>query len=596
LLLDQRRRWQNDERVLLETYLQEYPSLQVETDELLELLYHEVVLREEQDERPSLEEYQRRFPEHAEAIRLQFEIHAALRPPDEWDSEGTPAGNNLPSVRGYEVLELLGRGGMGVVYKARQIALNRLVALKMVATGAETRLEERLRFRREAEAIASLQHPHIVQIYEVGVQDQCLFLALEYADGGTLTDHLEGTPWPARRAVGLVEPLARAMHHAHQRGIVHRDLKPANILLQRIDQEAGREGEKESGNPNHAGRTPISMSPKIADFGLAKLLQAGPAGLTQTGDILGTPSYMSPEQVEAGGSRSCKGRTISPATDVYGLGAVLYEVLTGRPPFRGETPLATCQQILHTEPVPPSHLQPACPRDAETICLKCLQKEPHKRYASALALADDLERFLEGRPIAARPITTWERAVKLARRRPGAAALLAGIVAVTLLGFAGTTGQWRVAERRRAEADTRRQEAETRSYFNRIALANHEWSAHNVVRANQLLNNCRKDSPGLCGWEWDLLKRRCNEHLLVLQGHTLDVRCVTYSSDGRLLASCSGEWNGTQPGEVVVWDAVSGKRLHTFLGHRAAVYSVAFHPDGRRLASAGPKGECSCGT
>jgi serine/threonine protein kinase len=243
---------QNNDRVMLETYLQEYPSLQAETDELLELLYHEVVLREEQDERPSLEEYQRRFPEHAEAIRLQFETHAALGPLGEADSDVPPADNNLPSVRGYEVLEFLGRGGMGVVYKARQIALNRLVALKMVAAEAETRLEERLRFRREAEAIASLQHPHIVQIYEVGVQDQCLFLALEYADGGTLADYLEGTPWPARRAIGLVEPLARAMHHAHQRGIVHRDLKPANILLQRIDKETGIPGQKETVNQNRA--------------------------------------------------------------------------------------------------------------------------------------------------------------------------------------------------------------------------------------------------------------------------------------------------------------------------------------------------------
>lgn len=278
LLLDQRRRWQNAERVLVETYLQEYPTLQAETDALLQLLYHELVLREERDEKPSLEEYQHRFPAHAEAIRLHFEIHAALGPPGEADSEVAATGNRLPSVRGYEVLELLGRGGMGVVYKARQIALNRLVALKMVAAGAETRLEDRLRFCREAEVIASLQHPHIVQIYEVGVHDQCLFLALEYADGGTLADHLEGTPWPARRAAAFLQPLARAIHHAHQRGIVHRDLKPANILLQRIDQETATPAERETGNHQRARRTPASWAPKIADFGLAKLLQVDPTG------------------------------------------------------------------------------------------------------------------------------------------------------------------------------------------------------------------------------------------------------------------------------------------------------------------------------
>ncbi|HLJ92290.1 MAG TPA: protein kinase, partial [Gemmataceae bacterium] len=361
-------------------------------------------------------------------------------------------------------------------------------------------------------------------------------------------------------------------------GIVHRDLKPANILLSK---SAGRSPWSVTGDcgPRTADH---GLLPKITDFGLAKLLQADPAGPTQTGDILGTPSYMSPEQVETAG------RAISPATDVYGLGAVLYELLTGRPPFRGETPLATCRQILSTDPVPPSRLQPACPRDAETICLKCLQKEPHKRYASALALAEDLERFLEGRPTTARPISAWERAMKWARRRPAIATLAAGIVAVTLLGLASTTWQWRVAESRRAEADLRRAEAQTRSYCDRIARANQEWSAHNVSRANQLLDECYHETPELCRWEWSFLKRRCNEHLVALQGHTLDVRCIAYSPDGRLLASCSGEWNGRQAGEVFVWDVAKGVRLHSFSGHRSAVYGVAFHPDGRHLASASP--------
>ncbi|HLJ93473.1 MAG TPA: protein kinase, partial [Gemmataceae bacterium] len=222
LLLDQRRRWQAGDRMWLEIYLQKYPSLQTKADNLLELLYHEVVLREEQGENPTLEEYERRFPEHAEAIHLHFEVHEALRSSASPQPDVDARADTFPSVHGYEVLSILGRGGMGVVYKARQTALNRLVALKMVASGTQTRLEERLRFRREAEAIASLQHPHIVQIYEISVQEPGLFLALEYVDGGSLADSMDGTPWPARQAARLVEPLARAMHHAHERGIVHR--------------------------------------------------------------------------------------------------------------------------------------------------------------------------------------------------------------------------------------------------------------------------------------------------------------------------------------------------------------------------------------
>jgi WD40 repeat protein/serine/threonine protein kinase len=597
LLQGQRQRWQEGDRVLVETYLHEHPSLREKTDELLELLYHEIVLREERGQSPSVEEYQRRFPEYAEEIRLYFEVHAALCPPGGPTAGGPPAAGGLPSVRGYEVLEVLGRGGMGVVYKARQTALNRLVALKMM--GAETRAGEegRNRFLREAQAVARLKHAHIVQIHEVGEQDGSLFLSLEYVDGGPLARHLDGRPQPALPAARLVETLARAIHYAHQQGIVHRDLKPANILLQE-DLTQRRQDAKEEQGPSTeaeyqgAGAVPSSSSalcvlaslrevlPKITDFGLAKLREDS-GGLTRTGDLLGTPCYMAPEQVDGPPAR------VGPATDVYGLGAILYELLTGRPPFRGETSLATCQQIRSTEPVPPSRLQPACPRDVETICLKCLQKEPSRRYASALALANDLRRFREGRPIKARPVTVWGRAVKWARRRPAVAALLAGIVTVTLLGLALTSWKWRQADRQRQLAQARQAEAVARSYCDRIARACQELEACNVARANQLLDECRRETPELCHWEWDFLKRRSNEHLLELKEHMLDVRCVSYSPNGRLLASCSGEWNGTEPGEVLVWDAVRGKRLYSFKGHRAPVFVVAFHPAGRRLASAG---------
>src|SRR5688500_8330343 len=290
----------------------------------------------------------------------------------------------LPQVAGYEILEVIGHGGMGVVYKARQLGLNRLVALKMVLAGANASPHELARFRAEAEAVAQLQHQSIVQIYEIGEQNGCPFLALEYIGGGSLAEHLSGTPVAPKQAAELVLALARAVHHAHERGIVHRDLKPANVLLQ------------------------LDGSPKIADFGLAKQdkrTQANQAH-TQTGTILGSPSYMSPEQA-AGHTEH-----IGPATDVYALGVILYELLTGRPPFKGASVLETIDQVREHDPVPPRALQPKTPRDLETICLKCLEKRPQRRYASAAALADDLHAFLDGDPISAQSLTVFDQVAR----------------------------------------------------------------------------------------------------------------------------------------------------------------------------------------
>jgi hypothetical protein len=399
--------------------------------------------------------------------------------------------------------------------------------------------------------------------------------------GGSLDRYLAGTPQPPRVAAQFVETLARAVQHAHVSGVLHRDLKPANVLLALSHVPPAPEHQRADAAPLAGGSWLNEAVPKITDFGLAKHLNAGAAGPTRSGEVVGTPSYMAPEQAGA------QHQQIGPATDIYGLGAILYELLTGRPPFKGETMMETLEQVRSVEPVSPSRLSPHCPRDLVTICLKCLQKEPAKRYTSAAALADDLRRFLESRPILARPVSVWGRAVKWARRQPAVAALLAGIVAVTLLGLAGISWKWREAEKSRAEAEKSRDEAKDRLYCERIARASQELAANHVTLANQLLDQCRQETPQLCHWEWDLLKRRCNEQVLELVGHTLDVRCVAYSPNGQLLASCSGEWNGDHPGEVLVWNAVSGERLHSFPGHKATVYWVAFHPDGRRLASAG---------
>jgi serine/threonine protein kinase/tetratricopeptide (TPR) repeat protein len=327
-----------------------------------------------------------------------------------------------PLPEGYESLGVLGQGGMGVVYKARQVKLNRVVALKMLRAGAGVGPEEFGRFRREADALARHQHPNVVQIFEVGEQEGRPYLVLEFVEGGSLAQALNGSPQPPREAAQLVETLARAVHYAHQQGIVHRDLKPANVLLASGGWEHPDALTRSGGShPPLAG-----LVPKITDFGLAKRL-GGEAGWTQTGAILGTPSYMAPEQALG------RNQAVGPATDVYALGAILYELLTGRPPFRAETMLGTLEQVRSREPVPPRRLQPATPRDLETIVLKCLSKEPGRRYPSAAALADDLRRYLQDQPIQARPVSRAERCYLWCRRSPVRALLLVAVLALAFL-------------------------------------------------------------------------------------------------------------------------------------------------------------------
>jgi tetratricopeptide (TPR) repeat protein/predicted Ser/Thr protein kinase len=321
----------------------------------------------------------------------------------------------LPGLRGYCVLEKLGYGGSGVVYKAQQDGLDRTVALKMIRAGAQASEEDLGRFRTEAQAVARLQHANIVQVYEIGEHAGCPFFSMELVSGESLANRLRQGPLGARPAAELVATLARAMHYAHEHGIIHRDLKPANVLLT------------------------ADGVPKIADFGLAKCLDVA-QGQTATGAVLGTPSYMAPEQAQG------KTKEIGPAADVYALGAILYELLTGCPPFRGESTLDTLEQVRTKEPVPPRQLQLKIPPDLQTICLKALDKERGRRYPTALELADDLQRWHRGEPIRARSAGPIKRLGRWSRRNPQVAGLTAAVILLFLLAFALVTWQWRRAE------------------------------------------------------------------------------------------------------------------------------------------------------
>jgi WD40 repeat protein/tRNA A-37 threonylcarbamoyl transferase component Bud32 len=494
--------------------------------------------------------------------------HGAILPDVLPVEEGTHAGPPpeqslapLSRIADYELLREVGRGGMGVVFKARHVRLNRVVALKMIRGGALADAEDVQRFAKEAEAAAQLQHPNIVALYEVGSHEEQPYLSMEYISGSSLAERAAQGPLPGRRAAVYLEATARAVQCAHSRGVLHRDLKPANVLLDENDQ------------------------PKVTDFGLAKLMSTD-SGQTRTGAVLGTPSYMSPEQ--AAGRKD-----LGPPSDVYSLGAILYELLTGTPPFRGETALATLNLVADQEPITPRLLNPTLDRELETICLKCLEKDPGRRYASADALAQDLRRYLDGEPIAARRLSAPGRAVRWCRRNP-AWALLGCLSAAALLAFVLVV--WQTA---REEKDLREQAQESSRlaqlrldtmrhllYMAEVRQAQHALEHADFGRAEKLLERWRprEGMRDLRGWEWYFLRQQCQGRF-ALGTHAGHAWAVAYRPDGRQLASAGGEYQ--RPGEIKVWDPRTGRLLHTLTGHRDRVAALAYHPTKNLLASAG---------
>jgi WD40 repeat protein/serine/threonine protein kinase len=511
-------------------------------------------------------------------------VQAGARPAASGASE-------LPtSIGRFQIRRELGRGGYGIVFQAFDPQLGRDVALKVPRPEAVLTPALRERFLREAKAAAVLDHPNLVPVYDAGEMGLVCYIASAYCPGTNLDAWLktqsEPVPWP--EAAALVATLAEAVDHAHANRVVHRDLKPSNILLGTESKVLNTESQVAPGKLSTQHSALSTFVPRITDFGLAKFhsLDAGTAAPeypTQSGAIVGTPRYMAPEQA-VGSSLA-----VGPAADIHALGAILYEVLTGRPPFVAETVLDILEQVRSHDPLPPGRLRPKLPRDLETICLRCLQKEPGKRYASAGELAEDLHRFLAGRPILARPVGTWERAVKWARRRPAAAALVAVSSLASLLLVVGlAVGLVVISDKQQQTEDAFKREKqalaemEQTSYLNGITSALHELLAGNWGRGEEFLQQCPQK---LRGWEWHYLKRLRHTppisplpvgERITMSGGGFD---LAFHPNGRLLAVPSSD------SRIRVWDTLTGVEAFRVRGHTGRVLGLAFSPDGQRLAS-----------
>lgn len=582
-----------------ETIFERFPELHSHPDGILEIIYLEYVLRQEanptEDAASLVSEYTQRFPEYADDIVKLLEVNQAFSSLGLTSSGSHSSPGQLHAlgrmdwdapigrIGEYQLQEVLGQGGMGVVYRAVQARLGRDVAIKTIAAervdGAAI-----ARFQKEAELASSLQHPNIAQIYEVGMHCEVPFYSMEYVSGGSLAQFLHDQPLRPDLSARLVAVLGRAIDHAHSRGIIHRDLKPANILLSPSTRPEALElpDARPLAEGKASGELVERYEPKIVDFGLAIQISSkqdathASAGrsVSAKGPAIGTPSYMAPEQIEAALG------AIGPETDVYALGAILYHALVGRPPFYAASSHETLRQVLHEEPVPPRRLQPRISGDLETICLKCLKKSPATRYASANELANDLQRYLDGKPIQARPAAYPERAYKWAIRHPSLMALIAAMTVAIML----TTWLWRRSEESLNAELAQRQRNEQLNYDRNIGLAHLEYQSHNVDGASALLEQC---DPRFRNWEWQYVRNLCNEPFWQCSSGDSD-RLVdaSLSADGRLIATCHGVWGKNIEQRIYVWDAISNRLLWKLRGHADGMgAAVDFHPDGKRLLS-----------
>ncbi len=579
------RRWRKGQPTTVEAYLALHAALSEDDEAVLDLIDCELVLREEQGETATIDEYLERFPTRAEGLRRLFQLDrfvdthtasSAMASPVPWSVQiketlaskpGLDVPRSWPKIPGFLIDCELGRGGMGIVYRARQLGLRRVVAIKMIPIGDPVAAA---RFRAEAEAIARLRHPNVVKVYAVGEHDERPYLVMEYLSGGSLARRLDGNPWRPHEAARLVEALAGGVVAAHRVDVVHRDLKPSNILLDADD------------------------TPKIADYGLVKLMDSDEE-VTRTGALVGSPMYMAPEQaMEQGGA-------VGPLADIHALGVILYELITGRPPYRGATLSQTLEQVKSSEPVPPSRLVPGLPRDLETVTLKCLEKDPASRYASAGELVDDLQRFLEDRPIRARRARAWERIVRWCRRNPAVAGLLVSLISMFLAGFVAVTVQWRRAnaeairanqtarsevQARAAESALRTQaqaEIAARDFDRGLGLAQRGdadlgslWMAETLRQAPAERPEFRRMAlANLVAWE------RQTPHLRAILEHHGRVDRVLFRADGRAILT------GSTDGTARLWDASTGEPLGPPLVHGEQVSAIAFSPDGRLVLTGG---------